>query len=91
MEFRILNNLFCTSFQINKKIALFDEYVCKVLQSYIYDLIEIRLLDWFYVCCLLAGNLIRVNLKLELYHCGDHDIECSQLRTLKLYTITGNY
>ena len=80
MEFRIFHNFFCTSFQVQKGAFAFDEYVTKVFQRFVYELIEIRLLDWFYVTVILCLNLARVKLDIQAYSCTNGDIHCDEKR-----------
>lgn len=89
MEFRILHNLFCKTFNIQKGAFAFDEYVAKVFQRSVLELIEIRLIDWFYVSVLLLLNLARVELNLHLRKCHKLDEECDQKRTVLLFTLVG--
>ena len=89
MEFRIFHNIFCSTYQIQKGAFPFDEYVAKVFQKSVFELIEIRLLDWFYVTVILCLNLGRVKLNLQYMHCEHHDIECDEKREEYLFTIVG--
>jgi hypothetical protein len=89
MEFRIFHNIFCSTFQIQKGAFAFDEYVAKVFQRSVLELIEIRLLDWLYVTVLLLINLGRVKLGLHYNSCEVHDIPCDDRRDVYLFTIIG--
>lgn len=89
MEFRIFNTIFCSTFKIQKDAFLFDEYVTKVFQRYVQDLIEIRLIDWFYVTVLLCLNLGRVKLDLQFHSCDKHDLECHERRDVYLFSVLG--
>jgi len=92
MEFRVFHNIFCSTFKIQKEAFAFDEYVAKVFQRSVLELIEIRLLDWFYVTCLLLLNLARVKLHLNLNSCStNHDLECDNKRTVRLFTLAGAF
>ena len=91
MEFRIFRNIFCSAFKIKKDAFFFDEYVAKVFQRSVLSLIEIRLLDWFYVTVLLFLNLIRVKLDLHTNTCTEGDDECDSKRTVRLFTIIGRF
>jgi len=76
LEFRIFHHLFCDAYNIQRNAFAFDQYVAKVYQRNLDQLLEIRLLDWFYVVVLLALNLVRVKLKLNTSHCEHHDYPC---------------
>ena len=89
LEFRIFHNIFCHTFKIQKEAFAFDEYAAKVFQKFALELIEIRLLDWFYVTVILCLNLGRVKLNLQYMHCEHHDIECDEKREEYLFTIVG--
>jgi hypothetical protein len=89
MEFRIFHNIFCSTFQIQKGAFAFDEYVAKVFQRSVLELIEIRLLDWMYVTVLLLVNLGRVKLGLHYHSCEVHDVPCDDRRDVYLFTIIG--
>ena len=89
MEFRIFHSIFCNTFRIQKDAFAFDEYVAKVFQRSVLELIEIRLIDWFYVTCLLLLNLARVKLNLNLNTCDHTSIECDNKRTVRLFTLAG--
>jgi hypothetical protein len=91
MEFRIFNNIFCSTFKVQKDAFLFDEYVTKVFQQSVLELIEIRLLDWFYVTVILCLNLGRVKLNLQWMSCEVHDIHCHERRDEYLFTAFGDY
>lgn len=92
MEFRVFHNIFCSTFKIQKEAFAFDEYVAKVFQRSVLELIEIRLLDWFYVTCLLLLNLARVKLHLNLNSCStNHDLACDNKRTVRLFTLAGSH
>lgn len=89
MEFRIFHSIFCNTFRIQKDAFAFDEYVAKVFQRSVLELIEIRFLDWFYVTCLLLLNLARVKLNLNLNPCDHNSIDCDNKRTVRLFTLAG--
>jgi hypothetical protein len=89
LEFRIYHNLFCSTFKIQKGAFAFDEYVVKVFQRLVLELIEIRLVDWFYVTVLLLLNLGRVKLDWHLNRCKQHDYTCDEKRTNRLFTGAG--
>ena len=89
MEFRIFHNIFCSTFKIQKEAFAFDEYAAKVFQKFALELIEIRLLDWFYVTVILFLNLGRVKLNLQYMSCEHHDVECDEKREEYLFTIVG--
>jgi hypothetical protein len=89
MEFRIFNAIFCATFKIQKSAFAFDEYVTKVFQHSVLELIEIRLKDWFYVTVLLCLNLGRVKLNWQWQSCEVHDIPCHEKRDIYLYTTFG--
>lgn len=89
MEFRIFYLIFCSTFQIQKGAFAFDEYVAKVFQRYVQELIEIRMVDWFYVTVVLCLNLGRVKLNLQWNSCELHDIECHEKRDVWLFSAVG--
>ena len=91
MEFRIFHNIFCTTFQIQKGAFAFDEYISKVFQRYVLELIEIRILDWVYVAIILCINLGRVKLGLHFHSCELHDVACDDRRSIDLFTIVGKF
>lgn len=89
LEFRIFHNIFCKTFKIKKGAFAFDEYVEKVFQRFVYELIEIRLLDWSYVTVLLFLNLARVHLHIHLSDCATDDDDCEAKRTVRMFTVIG--
>jgi hypothetical protein len=90
MEFRIFHNIFCKTFKIKKGAFAFDEYVEKVFQGLVLELIEIRLLDWFYVTVLLFLNLARVKLDIHINPCSEENyVECDNKRTVRMFTLVG--
>jgi hypothetical protein len=89
LEFRIFHNIFCHTFKIQKEAFAFDEYAAKVFQKFALELIEIRLVDWFYVTVILCLNLGRVKLNLQYMSCERHDVECDEKREEYLFTIVG--
>jgi hypothetical protein len=89
MEFRIFHNIFCSTFQIQKDAFAFDEYVAKVFQRFVLEVIEIRLLDWAYVVVILCLNLGRVKLNLQWMACEVHDLNCHERRDVYLFTCVG--
>ena len=91
MEFRIFHNIFCSTFKIRKGAFAFDEYVTKVFQKSVLELIEISLIDWLYVTILLFLNMARVKLNIHTKYCDRHDQDCDTHRTVRLFTIVGNY
>ena len=91
LEFRIFHNIFSSAFQIQKGAFAFDEYVAKVFQRYVVELIEIRLLDWFYVSIMLCLNLGRVKVNLQWSSCSHHDEECLNRRDIYIFTAIGRY
>jgi hypothetical protein len=91
MEFRIFHNIFCSTFKIKKGAFAFDEYVAKVFQRSVLELIEIRLIDWFYVSVLLLINLLRVKLNVHLHSCHVQDQDCDDKRTVRLFTLFGKH
>jgi len=93
MEFRIFHHLFCATFRIRKDAFAFDEYVTKVFQRNLDELLEIRLQDWFYIVVVLCLNLIRVKLNWQYSDCENtHDKKyyaCDERRQVILFTIVG--
>jgi hypothetical protein len=91
MEFRIFHNIFCKTFKIKKGAFAFDEYVEKVFQHLVLELIEIRLLDWLYVTVLLFLNMARVKLDIHINSCSPDEnyIECDNKRTVRMFTLVG--
>lgn len=91
LEFRIFHSLFCSAFRIQKNAFSFDEYVAKVFQRFVLELIEIRLIDWFYVITFLCLNLLRVKLNLHYFSCEEGDSPCDDRRNIYLFTIIGTF
>ena len=89
LEFRIFHNLFCSTFKIKKDSFAFDEYVVKVFQRSVLELIEIRLLDWFYATVLILLNLGRVKLHVHLRSCHSGNAQCEQKNTILMFTLVG--
>ena len=91
MEFKIFHNLFCATFKIQKGAFFFDEYVAKVYQRLVLELLEIRIKHWFYVAVLLFLNLIRVKLHLQWQTCHSNDSTCTHQHSILLFTTVGEH
>eukprot|EP01034_Spumella_vulgaris_P035430 gene35430-43685_t len=89
MEFRIFHHLFCEMFKIQRDAFAFDEYVHKVFENFVTEIIEIRPIDWFIVCVVVLINLARKKLDLNYSTCAEHDYECDERGTMVLFTIAG--
>jgi hypothetical protein len=89
MEFRIFHHLFCEMFKIQRDAFAFDEYVHKVFENFVTEIIEIRPIDWFIVCVVVLINLARKKLNLNYSTCEEHDYDCDERGTMALFTIVG--
>lgn len=89
MEFRIFHNIFCDTFKIQRRAFAFNEYVEKVADTFVQNLITIRLVDWFLVCVLVVLNLVRNKLGIAIYRCAKNDYACYDRSSTILLTIAG--
>lgn len=89
VEFRIFHNIFCDTFKIQRKEFAFNEYVQKISEMFIQNLLHIRLTDWFLLCVLVVLNFARSRLNLCVLKCEDHDYHCYNRSTSALFTIAG--
>jgi hypothetical protein len=89
MEFRIFHHLFCEMFKIQRDAFAFDEYVHKVFENFVTEIIEIRPIDWFIVCVVVLVNLARKKLHLDYSVCEEHDYACDERGSMVLFTIVG--
>eukprot|EP01038_Epipyxis_sp_PR26KG_P014670 gene14670-19708_t len=91
LEFKIFHNIFCEMFKIQRHGLAFDEYVSRVYEKFVLNIIRIREWDWFLFVILLLLNLVRHKLKLYPYgSCHDNlDSSCVQHRDLMMFTTTG--
>jgi hypothetical protein len=67
LEFRIFHNIFCDFYQIQRKAFAFDEYIDKVFEKLVMEIIEIRILDWCIVTAIYLANFIRAIPHLQLF------------------------
>lgn len=69
----------------------FDLYVEKVFEKFVLSIIEIRPIDWFMLVVVILLNLARKELKLDYYHCEEHDYHCDDRGTTILFIIVGKF
>jgi len=91
MEFRIFHNIFCDSYKIQRKAFAFEEYVEKVFEKFVMEIVEIRPIDWIVLSILFMLNLARFssNLTMSSDSCEAHDYECKDAGLTKLFLIAG--
>lgn len=76
VEFRIFQNIFCDAYKIQRKAFAFNEYVEKVFEKFIMEIVEIRPLDWVLVSMVFMLNLLRLIMTSKAGKCDVHDYEC---------------
>lgn len=59
MEIRILHNVFCEVYSIQRKALAFDEYVKRCYEKYLLSLVTISPISWAVICSFLILNFIR--------------------------------
>lgn len=89
VEFRISFNIFCETFKIKKNEFPFNEYMEKVFENFVGQIVEIRLVDWFLLSCVILLNLVRKELNFDIYKCEKTDIHCHQDNNTILFICTG--
>jgi flagellar biosynthesis protein FlhB len=92
MEFRIFHNIFCDSYKIQRKAFAFEEYVEKVFEKFVMEVIEIRPLDWIILSILFVLNLARYSTHLTFSEgvCDDHDYACKDEGLTQVFLLAGN-
>ncbi len=90
MEFRIFHHLFCEMFKIQRNAFEFDEYVHKVFETFVMEIIEIRPLDWLILVILFLLNLARTKLNFSYYTCDEYDTECENTSSMYMYVLAGS-
>eukprot|EP01039_Chlorochromonas_danica_P002448 gene2448-2683_t len=89
VEFRIFHNIFCDTFKIQRHAFAFNEYVEKVTDMFVRNLVTIRLIDWLILCILVVLNLARNKLNITVFHCSKDDFVCYDRSSTILLTIMG--
>lgn len=62
IEFRILYNVFFEHYKIRRKAFSFDDYVNRMYEKMLLQVITIRPVDWLLVCIIVLLNWARVEL-----------------------------
>lgn len=89
VEFRIFHNIFCDTFKIQRHAFAFNEYVEKVTDMFVRNLVTIRLIDWLILCILVVLNLARNKLNITIFHCSKDDFICYDRSSTIMLTIMG--
>jgi hypothetical protein len=77
LEFRIFHNIFCEAYKIQRKAFAYDEYVDKVFEKFVMEIVEIRPWDWLLVCMLFTLNIIRMAAAINFgKKCEEYDYAC---------------
>jgi hypothetical protein len=75
IEFRMLNNFFCSIYHINKKTFDFEAYVKHCFTKFLFELVEISMFNWAIVFVILSLNLAGYELGLQPYPCHTSGVE----------------
>lgn len=89
MEFRVFHDIFCDQYDISRQSFAFNEYVQRVFESFLLNLVSIRFVDWMLVCVLALLNWARMSGGVKASHCPDEDEYCVALAGIKIYTYFG--
>jgi hypothetical protein len=90
VEFRIFHNIFCDAYKIQRKAFAFDEYVNKVFEKFVMEIIEIRPWDWLLVSLLFMLNIIRLAASIHTgKKCESHDYDCKDVSLTAIFAIGG--
>jgi hypothetical protein len=90
LEFRIFHSIFCETYHIQRKAFAFDEYVDKVFERFVMEIVEIRPWDWMVVSLLFTLNFLRMASKLNFgKHCDHHDYACKNEGLTEIFAIGG--
>lgn len=92
MEFRIFHNIFCDSYKIQRKAFAFEEYVEKVFEKFVMEVIEIRPLDWIILSVLFIINLARYSTHMTFSSkvCETEDHHCKDEGLTQVFLLSGN-
>ena len=63
MQFRIYHIIFCEQHKLLRNSLAFDEYVQHVYEKFLMEIVEIRLIDWAFLCVLILLNWARTSVK----------------------------
>ena len=71
MQFRIYHIIFCEQHKLLRNSLAFDEYVQHVYEKFLMEIVEIRLIDWAFLCVLILLNWARTSVKvhMSMYMC----------------------
>lgn len=90
MEFRIMHGIFCEQFNVDSHSFAFDEYVNKVLEKMLLDIVELQPVDWLMLIIMIFINWGRNALHLNIVHCHDTTDEvCMAEDSIELFVIIG--
>lgn len=90
LEFRIFHNIFCDAYKIQRKAFAFDEYVDKVFERFVMEVVEIRSWDWFIVSLLFTLNIIRMSASINFgKKCEEHDKSCKNSGLSEIFALGG--
>ena len=95
IEFRIFHEVFCDQYHIGTKSLAFDEYVQKIYEVVLMDMVQLQPLDWLIFLVLIFANWARSSLHLDMHSCQQfNQIEqeyelCVAESSIQLFTIFG--
>jgi hypothetical protein len=91
MEFRILHDLFCENYGIQRMAFSFDEYVRLVFEKFVLSIIQMHILGWVEFVLLMLLTMGGSAMGESLMHCIEGDLVCVQFRSAKVFVLFGKF
>jgi hypothetical protein len=80
--------VYCEEFKIHRDVVKFDDYLERIVEKYLEDLIEVKPLCWVAVAVVALLNWARLALKIS-FVCEHKDYACKIGSSLKIFSIVG--
>jgi len=95
IEFRVFHDVFCEHYHIGVNEFAFDEYIQRIYEEILMDIVELQPVDWAIFIFFVFANWARNALDLGTSSChhfeskSDELASCYADRTIELFTIIG--
>lgn len=84
--------IFCEQYRIQRDAFAFDDYVQRIFEKFLLDIVTIQPMDWIMVCVLVLLNWGRRQLHWDFKECDSHDphiLECEAEAAIEMFTFFG--
>lgn len=92
IEFRIIHDIFCDHYNVQRKAFAFDEYVSLIYERFVLNIIELRLIHWFAFLLVSFAYWIPNSVDHALGDCEEGESEtgrCASVQETYLVTLFG--